>query len=236
MRTGPRLAFGAAIVVVAALSMAHAEVSAELDSAGNYLRTVIIANASTRNVKVWAVGRSRADAVPLNPYGDANGDLWPVIEENPMNGRLPWVVWSRFNGRGFDLAWSNFSKRAWSPLSWVESASTAGDDLDPDVSFDVDGRPHLAWWRNENGVGRVYLSLFLVTHWMAAYPVSDPGVDSINPEITVLSDRRIQVDYDTPAGHVTRIITFNRPSTITDDIEPFGRMKVTETTTTPTLR
>ena len=46
-----------------------------------------------------------------------------------------------------------------------------GDDLDPDVVPSiVDGRPFVAWWRNEGGVGQVYVSLFLSTRWSEAYP------------------------------------------------------------------
>jgi hypothetical protein len=68
---------------------------------------------------------------------------------------------------------------------------------------------------------------------MQEFPVSDAGIDSVNPTVTILSDSRIQVQYDTPLGRVTRIISFSRPLTITDDITPFGRIAVEETSTVP---
>lgn len=223
-----------ALAAIAALP-ARGEVSAEVDPSGAYERTVILASNSARNIRIWTATRTRAGYVPLNPLGDLNGDLWPTVLENPLDGNKPWVVWSRFNGRDFDLAWSRFQSGAWTPVSPVETASATGDDLSPSLGLDTNGNAFLAWWRNENGIGRIYFSMFLITRWMPAFPVSDPGVDSINPVITILSDSRIRIDYDTPDGHVTRILAFMRPKTITDDITPFGSTSVESTVTAPTL-
>ena len=61
--------------------------------------------------------------------------------------------------------------------AWVYPVdSIAGDDLDPSLAVDESGRPYLAWWRNNSGQGRVYMSIFLATQWMIAYPVTEPGV------------------------------------------------------------
>lgn len=225
-------------IVAGALTLpARAEVSAETDSDGVYVRTVVRATSSAKNVRVWSPLKFRPNSYPLNPTGDLNGDLWPAIEESQTSARVPWVVWSRFNGRGFDLAWARWihDAVAWSPVGWVQGQSTIGDDLDPDLAFDGGGRPFLTWWRDDAGTGRVYLSLFLATVWMEPFEVSDAGVDSVVPTVTLLPDGRIQVEYDTAEGRVTRIIVFRRPDTITDDITPFGRMQVTESYTTPSL-
>lgn len=236
MKTRSRWPVAVALVGLAALSgPVRAEVSAETDSSGNYLRTVVLSNASTRNVRIWSVVKSKSTLHPLNPAGDLNGDLWPVIGETLGIERTPWVLWSRYTGAGYDIAYSRWSRAAfdWEPVAWLASPTQPGDDLSPALAFDAGNRPYAAWWRNEGGVGRVYLSLWLVTRWMDEYAVSDPGVDSVNPSIAVLSDSRIQIEYDTPDGHVTRIVGFNRPTTITDDITPFGRMTVEQTSTTP---
>lgn len=219
--------------VVAALALAscvwdvpaRAEVSAETDFQGNYLRTAVFYNASVRNAKIWSVQREKAGFHPLNRTGDDNGDLWPLVADQTVGEFQPWVIWSRFNGADYDLAWANFRSGAWSPVVWIEPAPSApGDDLDPDLAFDANGRPYLVWWRNENGTGRVYLSVFLSTRWMTAFPVSEPGVDSVFPDVTVLPDGKIEVAYDTPEGRMVRIVTFARPSTITDDVTPWGSM------------
>ena len=220
------------LTLAGASSGPRAEVSAELNTTGNYVRTVVLSNSSTKKVRIWTVTRSRPSYVALNPDGDLNGDLWPRIEEDWRLDGLPWVAWSRFNGNDFDLAWVRFQNGAWSPIRWVEQVTQPGDDLDPDLAFDANGRPHLVWWRHDSSGGCVYLSIFLSSRWMVPYAVSDVGVDSVNPTVTVLPDFRIQVEYDTPDGHVTRIIKFSRPTTITDDITPFNPTLTEEYTTT----
>jgi hypothetical protein len=210
-------------------SAARAEVAAEVDGQGNYVRTVVFSNSSVRNSRVWGGPKEKLGYRNLNPAGDLNGDLWPLIVDQTAHERKPWVLWSRYNGSDFDLAWSTFESGSWREVSWLEGApAEAGDDLDPDAEFDTDGRPHVVWWRNEGGVGRVYLSVFLVTRWMPAFRVSDPSIDSVHPTITLLPDGKIEVAFDTPGGRVVRVVAFGRPLTITDDVTPFGRMTVTE--------
>ncbi|HEX6852553.1 MAG TPA: hypothetical protein VF139_14245 [Candidatus Polarisedimenticolaceae bacterium] len=222
-----------AVVTAAALAPAAAEVAAELDASGAYLRTVVLASSSAKNVRIWTKVTSRPNLYPVNLDGDLNGDLWPVVAEQTVGVARPWLVWSRFTGVGFDLSWSRFDAgtRSWLPLGWVESEATAGDDLDPAIDFDSTGRPFLVWWRDEAGVGQVYLSLFLQTRWMAPFRVSDAGIDSVAPTITMLSDSRVRVDYTTSEGTVSRTIEFHRPLTITDDATPFGRFTVTASST-----
>ena len=226
-----RMSCLAALALGAGLS-ARAEVAAELDSGGNYLRTLVLATSSARNVRIWSKVTSRPNLFPVNVDGDLNGDLWPLVAEQKVGGVRPWVIWSRFTGSGFDLAWSRFdaASRAWTPIAWVEGAGTVGDDLDPSAAFDSTGRPFLAFWRDEAGVGQVWLSLFLQTRWLAPFLVSDPGVDSVAPTITMLSDTRVRIDYTTATGTVSRTIEFHRPMTITDDATPFGRFEVSSTT------
>jgi len=95
-----------------------------------------------------------------------------------------------------------------------------GHDVDPDLAFDAGGRPFLTWWRDDNGQGRVYLSLFLVTQWMIAYPVSEPGVNARFPSIVVLPDGEIVVTFETDEGIIEQTVIFDEPVTITDDIDP----------------
>lgn len=209
---------------------ARAEVAAEVDVQGNYVRTVVFSNASVHRARVWGVPKEKKIGFRnLNPDGDQNGDLWPLIVDQTVGERKPWVLWSRFNGQDFDLAWATFQAGSWREVAWLEAAPPAvGDDLDPDADFDADGRLHTVWWRNEGGIGQVYLSVFLVTRWMPAYRVSDPSMDSVYPSIALLPDGKIEVTFDTPGGRVVRVIAFARPSTITDDVTPFGRMTITE--------
>jgi len=159
------------LIVVASLAVAlcatgiRAEVSAELDVEGNYLQMIVTSNASVKKLKLWTVQRERPGIIPLNPDGDLTGDLWPAIIENPLNLNHPWVLWSRFNGTDYDLVWSQWlGSGAWNEIDWLESSpGVVGDDLDPSLALDGEGRPYTVWWRDESGVGRVYLSIFLST-------------------------------------------------------------------------
>lgn len=205
---------------------ARAEVSAELDSLEDYVRTVILANSSMKNLRIWSVVRARTDMVPLNPDGDARGDLWPVIGELPQS-RGAWVVWSAFNGEEYDLAWSRWLPEGrWRDPAWLAASDAVGDDLDTDITVEPDGRPYIAWWREENGIGRVFISFYLSTRWLAPYLVSDAGVDSRYPRLDLDEDGDIRVTYHTPDGRTTKVVVFRRPDTITDELNPFSSLTV----------
>ena len=215
------VATAAALVVCGWGSPLRAEVAAEVDALGSYLRTVVFSNASVKNPKIWSTHHQRPSFVALNPNGDANGDLFPVIVEDPARFNSPWVAWSRFNGVDYDLAWSRWDD-GWSGIRWVVSAfGPGGDDLDPTLALDATGRPFLAWWRNEQGVGRVYLSTFLSSRWSEPQAVSDSGVDSRYPELNV-DGSLIVVSYVTASGPEERFTVLEPgPDSINDDLNPF---------------
>lgn len=200
----------------------RAEVSAVTDAAGSYVRTVIYASASPRNPRIWSASRPRAGFTPLNVRGDLFGDSFPVVGENPTGQRWPWIVWSHFDGTDSQLVWSRWTGGAWSPIAPVEPAPAPGDALDPAIAFSADGRPYLAWLSESGGRTSVEMSVYLATQWAPAFRVSEPGQDATNPKIAVLADGGIQVEYDTAEVHVTKIIRFARPLSITDDTTPFG--------------
>lgn len=216
----------AAIMLLAIAAPARAEVSAEVDAFGTYVRTLIVTTGSARRQKIWSPVRSRATRLILNPEGDSSGDLLPMIQESPLN-REPWVVWSRGNGSGdFDLAWSRFRNGTWAPVANVLPLDSSLADVEPVLVFNDIGRAHVAWWRSDGRAGRVYISLFLDTRWMMPLLVSDLGEDARHPTIGILPDRKIQVTYQTSAGRVTKIVTPNAGTTITDDINPFNSFSI----------
>ena len=232
MNTSRRSVIGAILAALAVAVPARAEVSAEMNAFGRYVRTVIYASASVRNPRIWTVSRARFGNVPLNPGGDAVGDLFPVVAEDASPQRWPWVVWSRYNGNDFDLVWSRWNGTQWSPIAPVDRARDAADAVDPSIAIGSDG-PRLVWLSRGDGPAQVMLSIFLATQWMVPFPVSDPGEDAMNPTITLLPDGRMQVTYDTLAARVTKIVEFARPMTITDDLFPTGNVGATTTTTVP---
>ncbi len=228
MTTETRLRVAVLIAVLAiGTSLARAEVSAEVTSTGEYWRTVVRGNASVKNLKIWAPASPRDRLFPLNPEGDANGDLWPTVAENPFDGNRPWVLWSRWNGADFDLGWSRWTSAGWSEVAWLDGGGP-GDDLDPSIGFTPGtGRANTAWWEAApDGTGRVWLSVFLSTRWMSPVLISDPAVDSRSPAIAVRDDGTIEISFDTPSGPVTRVVKLLLPATITDDLDPLGALTV----------
>jgi hypothetical protein len=207
---------------------ARAEVSVETDAFGRYVRTVIMSQATVRQYRIWKIVRRNTWAHdPLNPEGDRTGDQYPALAENPANRRHPWAVWSRFRGGEYDLVWSQWRPGGWTAIAPVLEESGQGDDLAPSLVFVPGGRPYVSWWRDEEGQGRVYLSFFLVTRWSDPIPVSDAGVDSRQPRVSVLDSGDIEVAYRVPGGTERRVVSLNGGTTITDDLNPVGQVSVT---------
>lgn len=200
---------------------ARAEVSVRTDRRGAYVSTQVIYSARLAPDRVWASqGRGGRHTNALNPLGDANGDLWPTIAESPRAPYHPWVIWSRFNGTEYDLAWSRWTTTGWTPVTLLFQDGGAGDDLDTDLAFDGEGRPYVAWWRDEAGGGRVYISVFLNQGWSTPYPVTEAGQDCRYPGITVHARDALTVEYETEGATVSQMVVLDLPDTITDDINP----------------
>jgi hypothetical protein len=201
---------------------AQAEVSVRTDRGGNYLKTQIIPVGPHAENRAWGLrGRGFRCARALNPYGDINGDLWPTVAEAPTAPHYPYVVWSRFNGSNYDMAWSRWTGQGWAPIEFIARKPMPGDDLDANIVFNRDGRPYVVWWADmEEGAGRVYFSLLLADRWLSPVLISDPAVDSRRPTLELTSGRELAVTYETPEGVVTQYVTFSSPNTITDDINP----------------
>ena len=199
---------------------ARAEVSVMTDRDGVY-KSVRVQESPRQGV--WAPVRNGGQRFPLNPYGDQLGDLRPTVAQNIVAPHYPWVVWSRLNETHYDLAWSCWTDyQQWEPISWLDPSSSAssGDSLDAYLAFDPAGRPYVAWWRFENGMGQIFVSFFLSTMWMPPLPVSDKMVDARYPDLAVPAVGELTLHYETPQGTVEHKIVFDMPVTITDDINP----------------
>lgn len=198
----------------------RAEVRVRTDARGNYAVMQVVAGGPRWSPRVWSLTARSDGRNALNPLGDTNGDLWPAVAESNLEPRYPLVVWSRRNGTDYDLAWSRWADGVgWAPTLWVAPAGNAGDDLDADLGFDTGGLPHMVWWRNEGGRGRIYVSVMLAQGWLAPYPVTDGSVDSRYPSLE-LGDGWVRVGFETPDGTVSQLVEFEVPVTITEDINP----------------
>lgn len=214
---------GVCLIASGAALDALAEVSVRNGRDGNYVGTRVIAPELQSTRSLWSVRGKAQPGLTLNPMGDRNGDLWPTIAESTLAPHYPWVVWSRFNGTDYDLAWSRWTGSAWSSIQTVEPQTEnklPRHDLDPAVAFDAQGRPYLVWWRDDPQGGTVLLSVFVGDTWRHAFAVSAAGVDGRYPTISVVAPGLLDVHYQTPAGTVRQFVAFQDPVTITDDINP----------------
>ncbi|HKQ59702.1 MAG TPA: hypothetical protein VJS92_00375 [Candidatus Polarisedimenticolaceae bacterium] len=212
------------VLLVVSCMEAGAEVSVRTDRKGDYVMTQIIPSGTASNLRIWSVvtRTARRKSVALNPQGDANGDLWPTVAESPAAPRVPWVVWSRFDGTGYSLSWSRWSPTGWLDVRGVGPVQTVAGvgDFDPRLAFGSDGRPFLVWSRLENGSGAVYVSVFMSSRWSDPLRVSAEGVDARKPDIDVTGRSLLRVRYETDAGTLSQVLLFQGPVTITDDINP----------------
>lgn len=202
-----------------------AEVSVRTDVNGEYVSTVIVPGGAAWSPGIWsgrARGSLRHSGSVLNPLGDRFGDMAPAIVDSNQPPHHPWAVWSRFNGRDYDLVWSSWS-RAWQAIAPVIPGNPAGDDLSPELAFTRDGRPLVTWWnRDSNGRGTVYFSVFLATGWMEPVQVSTPEYGGRFPSIEFTRRSQVEISYESDDGRMrfTQRIMMANPSTITDDIDP----------------
>ena len=75
--------------------------------------------------------------------------------------------------------------------------------MDPALAIDQTGTMYLVWSRGEQ-TPTIYFSTFLGGRWTPALLISDAGVDSRAPSIT-LNGTTAVIQYRTPAGPVTRM-------------------------------
>ena len=231
MRRG-LIATSLALLALGAWIEIRAEVRAITSRVGEYQMTRVLTSRNiSRNASnvtgpsgIWRPLGRGAGAHTLNPTGDSNGDLWPTIAENSVEPHHAWVVWSRPYQSRYELVWSRWLGTGWDEIRWVLDEISAGDDLDADIDFDSEGRPFMVWWRDGLGDQTVYLSLFLETRWMEPFQVSPEFVNARYPDVTVINNTTVLVKYEVGYGddvrEVNQTVLFNRPVTITDDINP----------------
>jgi len=173
-----------------------------------------------RPADVWRAipGNTRSGA--LNPLGSQMGDLFPTVAESNVTPYIPWVVWSRHTGVDYDLVWSRWRGTQWEPIRQLFPGENVGDDLDADLRFDAHGRAFVTWWRDEGGVGRVYMSFFLQSRFGEPFLVSPKWHDARYPVFEAISDELFRVRYQTPEGTFDGLVAVGSPVTITDDLNP----------------
>jgi len=213
---------GLALIALSVGLPSFGEVSARLDEDGNY---VGMSYRFGNQVRVWSSPAPTLTRRPLNPTGDTLGDLAPTVVESPLSGHWPVAVWAHPNGPDYDLVFSRWTGRSWTPMAFIDQ-DNAVNDLDPRIVMNSVGRPYMAWYRAESQGGAIYFSIFLSSRWMTPIRVSTIGVNSTDPQLIVTSDAHAVDCYMTPHGLRTQNITIPTTDTITDDIDPKIRSQI----------
>ena len=188
----------AALLLAGFVDSLHAEVGVTTDSRGRYLRTFVVSESQGGRRLYWAPRRRGAEGLSLlNPAGDRFGDSAPVIGEQPGT-RQPWFIWSSSDGNDKEIAFATWREGRWQGPALVEAFDNPYDDLNPRLAFDSQGRPVIAWWRDEP-IPRIYISVYRDTGWSTALAVSDPGIPSRFPSLRIQGDRAV-ISYFTKLG------------------------------------
>lgn len=216
---------GLALIALTVSLPVLGEVSARLDSEGNYVGMTYRLWGTQTGSRIWASPAPTFNRRPLNPTGDLLGDLSPTVVESNVGDRWPIAVWSHPNGGDYDLVYSRWSGRSWTPMAFVE-LDNPYNDLDPRIVMNSVGRPYMVWYRNELAGGVVYFSMWLQTRWMTPIRVSTTGISATMPQLMLMSDTQVVVTYTTPTGTQVRTVTIPNTDSITDDIDPKIRTQI----------
>ncbi|MEW5806450.1 MAG: hypothetical protein AB1756_03740 [Acidobacteriota bacterium] len=175
---------------------ALAEVSVIVDGRGNYISTLLLFKENKGQPSYWEPVRSGVPSyLMLNMEGDILGDAKPVFTEHPLN-RYPWVVWSHFNGRDFDIVYSRWNGEYWIAPAIVHAGE--GDDLEASIAFEPSGILFLAFTKKTE-TSRIFITAFLNGRWLNPVLVSDPSNNSSNPALIFEQDL-FTVAFRTPDG------------------------------------
>lgn len=176
----------------------RAEVSVVTDSHGRYVRTLVASESKSGRKLYWSpVRRGVETRFLLNPTGDRMGDGAPAAGEQP-GSRQPWVVWSAADGNDREIAFATWSDGRWQGPALLERADNAYDDLNPRLAFDSQGRPVVAWWRNEP-IPRIYLSTYRQGSWSSPIAISDASIPSRLPSLRIQGNLAV-LTFFTPQG------------------------------------
>lgn len=133
----------------------------------------IAPDGSVHRVEVEVTGTAKATGTALRwtkqrPQGgkdtgyipgteDTTIDRDPAVEIEPGTGR-PIVVWSRFDGTGFNLFYSRYDGTAWCPARALYRGD--GDDYEPQIRFGATSL-HVSWRQEISGISTWYRSSYL---------------------------------------------------------------------------
>ena len=78
----------------------------------------------------------------------------------------------------------------------------------------------MVWWRQTEGHGTIYFSLFRDSRWTEPVRVSPLNLNARYPSLFISAQGGVHVKYKTGLGTVVQAIRLDGSRSITDDINP----------------
>lgn len=183
-----RVAFALALLLGAIAARAEVSVDREADG-----RVVLYFEPGPGGP--WEVVREGLpEGDVLNPYGDSNGDSWPIAITNAATGQ-PDVVWST-GGEDREIYFSTHDGTSWSgPINLSESS---GADELPSLAHDQYGNRFIAWTRSRQS--RAYVEFTALRgddgEQVSVKELSERHDDARRPALAVHADGNVYVAYE----------------------------------------
>ncbi len=189
-----------------------AEISTVKDSDNNYSSHIFMYRDYPYN-EIWKRFSNNPNRVPLNENGDSNCDGKPSFTINPITG-FPEVVWSKFDGNDYEIAYSYFDGLEWSNHEIITDNNF--NDFNPCIAFNNNGTLKITWW-NDEPVQQVYYKIRKNSEdWSLKLRVSDHLEISRFPSIVALNNLSY-ISYETLTNQNNKDIY---SANIDDDPDP----------------
>ena len=199
-----------------------AEVSVNVDSGSSFLSLNVTTKSGDEGVEYWSQTSNLPPEQVLNINGDAEGDGQPVYSIASKNvgevatafNDMVYVVWpGKTNGDHYNLVFAFFRSSSWSSIRRVDPLEQTFDDRDPTL-VSYKGKLYLSWWKNE-GVSKVYYSVYDGNTWSTPDIVSDPNQESKSPILSINGRKELVLEYKFLEGQST-----NTNSLILESFDP----------------
>ncbi len=193
-------------------SSLHAEVSVIKDLQGNY-SCILFAYRDNPENEVWNRYSCFNNWLALNENGDLSSDGIPSFGINPIT-YLPEIVWSKFDGSDYEIAYSYFNGIAWSNIELLTDNNI--DDLNPNITFNNNGKAKVTWWSDEI-IPQVYYKIKEYNApWSSSLCISNASEISRFPSIAPLEN----LSYAGFEKYVTQASKIILVAGIIDDPDP----------------
>ncbi len=146
-----RRALAAAVLLAAVVTPVFAELAVipREDGRVSAIMLTIVDLPDPVDAAAWQIVRDGPIDLVLNAGGVVRGDGRPHLVLSPLSG-LPRVVWAYNSGPDHDVVIADWTGVAWTSPLFI--AGGAADEIDPRLAIGSDGRAHIVWSVQGDGI------------------------------------------------------------------------------------